>query len=226
MEDIVYFAAGKTNEELRYSIRSLCKNFKPFRKLWIIGSKPDDIIPDGFIEMYPDGTKYSNVRTAIFTALNDDRISDNFWLFNDDFFIMKKVKDLPPYYDGSLFEWCGKIIFNNNGFSDYVIKMFDEIRYLKDNNLDVKNFEVHLPMLINKQKALELTKILQDGSKAFRSTYGNMYYSDSAKQHRDVKNIRDYKYKDFLSTSNSTFELCGIGKYIRNKFKDKCKYEQ
>ena len=62
MEDIVYFAAGKKNEELRYSIRSVCKNFKTFRKLWIIGSKPDDIIPDGYIEMFPNKGKYGKIR--------------------------------------------------------------------------------------------------------------------------------------------------------------------
>lgn len=33
MEDIVYFAAGKKNEELRYSIRSVCKNFKTFSQI-------------------------------------------------------------------------------------------------------------------------------------------------------------------------------------------------
>ena len=225
MEDIVYFAAGSKNEELRYSIRSVCKNFKEFRKLWIIGSKPEDIIPDEYIEMFPNGSKYSNVKEAIGVAINDERISENFWLFNDDFFVTKKVtKDLPPFYDESLFAWCGKIILNNNGFSNYVIKMFNEIRFLKEQNKDVKNFEVHMPMLINKTKARAIFDLV--GNNAFRSSYGNFYYADSAKQHRDCKNIQDFRYKDFLSTSNSTFALCEIGKYIRDKFKEKCRYEQ
>lgn len=226
MEDIVYFAAGKKNEELRYSIRSVCKNFKTFHKLWIVGSKPDDIKPDGYIEMFPNKTKYANVREAIITALNDPRISDNFWLFNDDFFVMKKVKEDPCYFDESLFAWAGKIIFKNNGFSTYTVKIFNEIRFLKENNLDVKNFEVHIPMLINKQKALDLIPLLNGNSEAFRSTYGNYYYSDVAKQHRDCKNITDYKYKDYLSTTESSFALCEIGNHIRNKFKEASKYEQ
>lgn len=225
MEDIVYFAAGKDNEELRYSIRSVCKNFKSFNKLWIIGSKPDYINPDGYIEMYLNGNKYQNVREAIITALKDPRISDNFWLFNDDFFVMKKIKEDPCYFDESLFAWCGKIIYRNNGFSDYTVKMFNEIRLLKENDLDVKNFEVHIPMLINKEKALKMHE-KYNTIPAFRSTYGNIYYSDTAKQHKDCKNIKDFKYKDYLSTTEFSFNSSSIGEYIKNKFKEPSKYEQ
>ena len=84
--DIVYFARGEENEELRYSIRSVCKNFAfPVNKLVIVGTKPSYITPDLFIKLDPKINKYANVRMAIEKVLDDDRISEDFILMNDDF---------------------------------------------------------------------------------------------------------------------------------------------
>ena len=59
----------------------------------------------------------------------------------------------------------------------------------------------------------------------FRSTYGNRYYKDICKQRKDCKDIDNFINKPLLSTSNSGFNKKDIGRYIRNKFNERCKYE-
>ena len=225
--DIVYFARGEENEELRYSIRSVCKNFAfPVNKIVIVGTKPKYITPDLFIELDPKINKYANVRMAIEKVLDDDRISEDFILMNDDFFVMKRVTDIPNYFDGSLYELAGKIICKYNGFTEYSAKLLNEARFLVAHDLDVKNFEVHIPMLINKTKAKELLKRFNH-IECFRSTYGNLY-CQNARQLKDVKDIDNFKGKTFLSTSNHGFIKKPIGDYIRKSLKNnkRAYYEQ
>lgn len=227
MIDIVYFTKGKENDELKHSLRSLCRNFyHTWGKLVIIGTKPDDVRADLFIEFEPTGTKYSNVRDAINLVLEDNRIND-FILMNDDFYFNRKMDDIPYFYDNTLYDLAGRIIAKYNGFTDYSAKLIKEAQFLVQNGLDVKNYELHVPMYIQKEKAKDMKKIYKDAYYCFRSTYGNIYCNNTAKPLRDVKNISDYKNKPFLSTSNHTFiRNSDIGNYIKKKFKNKCRYEQ
>lgn len=224
MYDVVYFTKcfNGSNEELRYSIRSICKNLK-FRKLVIVGTKPDYIEPDLFIHFDPVGTKYSNVREAIkYLISNDFDVTEDFYLFNDDFFVMKPMDHIPYYFDGTLFEYVGKVIYNFGGFSDYTIKLLQEIRYLKEHNLPVNNYEVHMPILINKKLALEVLN--DDNVSTFRSTYGNRYCRKYSQQSKDCKDICNFGRR-LLSTSNNGFLKKDIGRYIRSKFNERSKYE-
>lgn len=53
MYDIVYFVKeSKTNEELRYSLRTL-KNF-PHRKVWFYGGCPEGLKPDQYVYVEQD----------------------------------------------------------------------------------------------------------------------------------------------------------------------------
>ena len=225
MIDVVYFTKlfGEDNPELKYSIRSICQNLK-FRNLVIVGTKPNYIKPDIYLYYDPVGTKYSNVREAIKFLINQDLpITEDFYLFNDDFFVMKPTEEILPFYDGNIFELVGKVIYNFSGFSDYTVKLLQEIRYLKEHDLPINNFEVHMPMKINMKLAREV--LYGDEVATFRSTYGNRYYKDICKQRKDCKDIDNFINKPLLSTSNSGFNKKDIGRYIRNKFNERCKYE-
>ena len=104
MYDVVYFVKeSKTNEELRYSLRSL-KNF-PHRKVWFYGGCPEGLKPDHHVYVEQDqANKWLNINKSIKEAVHNPDITDDFWLFNDDFFIMKPVKKPCNYYDGDLYK--------------------------------------------------------------------------------------------------------------------------
>ena len=92
MNDIVYFVKeSRENEELRYSLRTL-KNFH-HRKVFFYGGCPDGLVPDQHIHVRQNQpTKWQKVQMMLKLACNNPHITANFWLFNDDFFVMQEVK--------------------------------------------------------------------------------------------------------------------------------------
>ena len=88
-----------------------------------------------------------------------------------------------------------------------------------------KNFEVHLPMLINKEQAKTTIKLCS--SPQMRSIYGNLSKCKTV-QHDDVK-VYDLdtvpEDPDYLSTNDDIFRDGKVGEYIRSCFLEPCKYE-
>ena len=93
MRDIVYILKKDIDPyELTYSLRSVEKNF-PHNRVWFVGYKPEGLTPD--VELYHEQSgvnKWDYIRSSMWKAVHDDRLTGEFFLFNDDFFVMKKVK--------------------------------------------------------------------------------------------------------------------------------------
>ena len=91
--DIVYILKNDyDSEELRYSIRSVVQNF-PYRKLVFVGGCPSDIKPDIYIPDTQEGaTKWERSMHSLKKVLDNDELTEDIWLFNDDFFIMDPVR--------------------------------------------------------------------------------------------------------------------------------------
>ena len=87
------------------------------------------------------------------------------------------------------------------------------------------NYDVHLPMLFNKQ--LAATSINKCSSPQMRSVYGNVNRIPYI-VHDDVKvySLDEVpEDPDFLSTNDDTFINGAVGRYIRECFSEPCKYE-
>ena len=228
MNDIVYILKeGVEPDEIRYSLRSVCKNF-PYKEVWFYGGKPEGITPDHYVEFRQKGMMpWEKVVSTIIEICRNKEISDDFWLFNDDFFIMKKVEDMPPYYDKTLLRRIQQIEGRRGGApSLYSTQLRRTREALVNEGYRTLNYAVHMPMLINKKKAL---KVIMKYPKVsmFRSLYGNVYRV-GGEQHTDVKIFDDKSPKkdvDFLSTTETSFRNCPVGEFIRERFPEKCKYE-
>ena len=228
LHDIVYVLKDDPpSEELRYSLRSVCKNF-PYRKIWFFGGKPDGINPDEYVPMKQKGVEvYERSTSSIIQACKTPDVTDDFWLFNDDFFVMKPVEDLPPIFDRTLQKRIEQIRTNNGGGTSlYSIRLEQTKALLEADGKKTFNYAVHIPMLINKKKALEVFSHYPR-SRMFRSLYGN-YWNIGGRQMKDVKvNKKDdipSKTSPFLSTNGVSFNG-ETGAYIRKMFLDKCRYE-
>ena len=92
--DIVYILKNDiSSDEIRYSLRSVCENF-PFKRIIFIGGCPEGIKPDVYIPHEQTGsTKWQRARSSLLKILKDENISDKFFLFNDDFYVLKKQKE-------------------------------------------------------------------------------------------------------------------------------------
>lgn len=159
--DIVYFVKeSRKNPELVYSLRSVEKNFKCGDRVWLVGGHPRGLEGCHFLPVKQDmDSKWQNVRKSLVEACRSDRISDKFWLFNDDYFILKRIDSMPEaYYDGSILELCQRIEKRSGGFSVYTKQMRHLIQTLGDAGLPALNYALHRPMLVDKAKALEFLK--------------------------------------------------------------------
>ena len=225
MWDIVYFVKDTPdNEELRYSLRSL-SNF-PHRKVCFCGGCPKGLIPDTHFKFEQNcKTKWENVSKMLRSVCHSELITKNFWLFNDDFFIMNKVLHPVNYFSGDLYKRIVQLEDKHGGITEYSSELRKMCQELEALGCSSKNYAVHYPMLINRKKALELLNITDNPM--FRSLYGN-FANVKAEWTNDCKiisNEKEWKGSDYLSTEDKAFAEGIVGKQIRERFPDKCKYE-
>ena len=226
MKDIVYFVKDTpVNEELRYSLRSL-SNF-PHGKVWFYGGCPKGLKPDYHVHVNQNKpTKWENIFMMFGMACSNNKISKDFWLFNDDFFIMKPVKEEPNYFDGDLYKRVVTLEDKHGGVTPYSQQLRYTLQELEGMGCTTINYALHCPFLINRKKGKELCNII-DGP-MIRCAYGN-YFKIGGKQSSDFKidgEDKHYQGKDYLSTNDKSFSLGVVGKEIRETFPDKCKYEE
>lgn len=226
--DVVYILKNNMeSDEIIYSLRSVEKNF-PYRKIWFVGGCPGTIAPDVWMNFTQQGeTKWQKATSAIAAACKNDDITEDFWLFNDDFFIMKRIRVLKPMIRGTLQQRCKDIEANNNGLqSMYSRQLHKTIHVLKLNGYPQLDYALHVPMLINRRKALEVIDAFPK-CPMFRSLYGN-YCGIEAETVKDVK-VRGMnswpKDARLLSTDDMSFYHGKVGEYIRESFPDPSKYE-
>ena len=209
--DLVYICKEGPNEELRYSIRSAVKNLT-FDNLWVVGGKPNWYIGN-YLEVAQNKSKYLNARNNLRALCNSSQISESFILMNDDFYIIKKVAEV-PYMHGGLLSSKIKKYEEITGKTRYVLmlkKTFTNLfRRFKNEVLD---YELHVPMIMEKEKLL---KVLE-APDLWRSRYGNTY-GVGGREIDDVKvystgslvkksyDINVLKY-DYLSSNDDSFAL-------------------
>lgn len=225
--DIVYILKKDIDDtELKYSIRSVVKNF-PYNKIWFIGGVPEHITPDEQIEFEQLGkNKWAKVTGSIKAICKNKDVTENFWLFNDDFFIMQPLDDLQPAIRGTMQRRVMNLNIQHKP-SSYSKNLERAANELLTKGYDTLDYALHIPMLINKKKALETIK--QFESPMFRCLYGN-HHNIGGTIMDDVK-IYDVEQEPtgdevMLSTTNESFHHGKVGKHIKKKFNRKCKYEK
>lgn len=223
--DVVYIYKNVGSEELKYSIRSVEKNF-PYNKIVVAGDRPSDLVPDYFLAVDQNMEKCKNALNILYNIVNCSEISDDFWLFNDDFFIMKPVKRFSYYHNGSLLDLIEKYKAKF-GENPYVIKLKNCYETLYKNNCTSYNYELHIPMLFNKYKLKQLFKDYPQTS-CTRSLYGNVYDVGG----KDIIDVKIYdgskpsKTAKLLSTTEGSFKEGIVGQFIKEQFKEMSSYEQ
>lgn len=233
--DIVYcLKETPRNEELRYSLRSVEENLK-YRNVVFYGGCPVDLEPDRSVRIaQTEPTKWERVRNLLMNICNDEELTDDFWLFNDDFYILKPMSEyMKPQYNGTLYSHVIHIeARHNNRPTIYTQRLRYLIKTLEDNDLDCLNYAVHKPILYNKEKLKEVLMRFPD-EPMIRALYGN-YWKIGGEDKRDMKvQLTDYKHLDrvkekweFLSSSDRSFNNGNVGVFIRERFNQKSRFEK
>lgn len=231
--DVVYFVKeGKTNEELRYSLRSVEENWQ-YRKVWLYGGCPKVISPDEHVAVaQTEPSKWERVHHMLRMACENKNLTENFWLFNDDFFVLKPIgEDMPPQYNGSLEGQIRRVEKRHGGETSYTRRLKHLVATLEEAGKTTVNYSVHKPILINRKKMLEVLNKFPNEPMT-RALYGN-YWEIGGENHRDMKVMLPWYDTEkierewpFVSTCDESFANGNIGRYIREKFPHKSRFEE
>ena len=218
--DYVYICRSGDNDELRYSLRSIEENM-PKGRVWVVGHRPIWYIGD-FIPVDDIGGKFDNIVNCIKTVSENNDISDNFILMNDDFFALNPIDKLKNYHGGLLENKIAR--YKELRMAPKYIRLLElTLKQLKENGISNPiDYDIHVPIIMNKT-------ILKDAiNLAFfpRSAYGNLAKLEAIKI-TDVKiysngekiNWHEIINNDFVSTEDNSF--ISLKNNILNKMFDK-----
>ena len=232
--DIVYLVKDcDVCDELTLSLRSL-KNL-PHDKVFLVGGMPRNINKEKVIHLQTiqSYTKYKNTTLGLEAVCKDDRLSEDFILMNDDFFIMRPIKDPVKELNldrGLISDVMQEYQFTYPENEEYLMGMYETFKILKDMGIEEPlSYELHIPMVMNKYKVLrmlELPGVRMVECLHKRSLYGNMFMKDSVytadvKMHLRMKEMPDNK--NFLSTSDGYFARMSY--ILGAMFNEKSEYE-
>ena len=233
--DLVYILGKGSrwhNNEIRFSMRSAEKFFK-FRNIVIVGDLPEwarNVIHIQVDDVFKN--KLQNARTKYLAACNDPRVSKDFILMNDDFFFLKPVEKILNYSRGT----SERQIDMHETKAGYY---FESIRRTKARleslgfTGKVMDFEVHAPMVFNKEKLKNVIQVVGGMVTCLlRTCYGNL-------EDLDFQVTRDFKVsdiwklrkvvdggKEFLSITDSMVVSDDFRKWIWETFPEPSKYEE
>lgn len=175
MIDIVVPLGGKCiwqQNELRYCLRAIEKYLTGYRDIYIIGTRVKWLtgvkyLP--FVENYTE--KQRSIFQKLLTAANTPEISDPFLMFNDDHFLLKPldVKDIKYWKHGTIKDLIAKSL------GTYQRTVANSYKYLVDKGWGQDNFDIHVPILYEKEKFKQLAG--EDWSKEhiIKSLYCNKH---------------------------------------------------
>lgn len=236
------------NPDLRYSLRSVEK-FCNYKDIWVVGYKPRWIKNVNYLPTVQNGNKWVNSMTNIIAACNCPEISDNFVLMNDDFFILQHIRDWKTSFniclrnsvsqEAAKYEKSQKASKWQSGFID-AKKILRKLRCSRD-----FNYEYHGPIILNKQKFLEMLSIpeisenmREDQCFHKRSIYKNLYPDLDLPDPRhftdtklatgcDLANV--FLHQSFLSVFDGVVDddvkYPRINAFLYKMFPEKSKYE-
>lgn len=225
--DIVYVLRKwpMNSIELLYSLRSL-ENIEHW-KVFIVWYRPNWIRNVIHIPAEDNlWSKYKNVMNKYNIICNDDRISDDFIFMNDDIYIIEKTEDLPYYTKWTLkahLDYITGTVWNTKYYEviDKVYNIFPEWY----------SFNVHCPIVYNKEKLKDLIEVYIDDEISIRSLYWNTYI----KEHIPFWEweISDCKIKDgydwidnkFLSSNDISAKSNEFIGKLQGKFPNESIYE-
>lgn len=172
--------------ELKYSLRAIEKYAIGVDDIVIIGDKPDWLTNVNHIEFKDLANienKEKNIKNKIMVAF-EQLGHDEVGFFNDDHFLLQKTEiEKYPYYRG------GYLVYNKGTNGAYRKSVNNTIDALKSMGKDTWNFDVHCPILYQKDKFIEAMNSVdwrKPNGYVIKSLYCN-YWGIEGMPHIDLK---------------------------------------
>lgn len=168
---ITYKRTQDNGQELRYTLRSL-KNIKNWNgDVWIVGDKPDWIQNVNHITGRRSHHPYIDQEYAMLAVLAEPSIPDDFIYSMDDVYVVKPLK-IVDMHQGDYLTSADKRGYHHN-------QKKVTCDWLNAHGYTTLDYELHTPMLLNKQKRMEIHNILKPTMNGVmmkpRTLYGNIF---------------------------------------------------
>lgn len=223
------------NGELKYCLRSIEKYLYGFDHIFIIGDCPawvQNVIHIPATDIIAAGVRDLNIHRKIMFACDDRRVSDEMFFMNDDHFFLRQVdvEYFPHYYDGTLEQRVGELTEKH----PYKKTLLNTIQFLNLNVCDHKHFDVHCPMVLDKnvyQSAMP-TKFPIHGY-GLKSLYANLTQVEGTPM-EDIKIGEPYPMhtleqimagREWFSIGNKCLRSGGMPEYLQSLYPSPSKYE-
>lgn len=240
--DVVWKIGDKNKwgnkEELRYSIRSIVKNFKDLRNIVIVGTLPNWIQNVKHIPFSDDySSKDINIIRKLLAVCDDAEVSDNFVNISDDQLIIYPIGTslLKAYTINSDIRRIPSSKFKN----EYARRITSTLETLKKEGLPINLYEGHIPYLLNKIKYKQILS-KYDFAKGNGLCGNTLYFNNFLNiGEQPVENVRAF-IKLNCPTSQLIAKSRGklffgyqkralsktLKEYLKNKFPEKTIYEK
>ncbi len=214
--DACYLVDTRTKDynPLKYSVRSISKNLK-FDKLFIVGEKPEFLNDDVLEIKVKDKrrNKFLNITEKLWAIINNDRVSEDFIVLNDDFFINEPVNEV-PYYHINLEEEV----------------MSDHLRKIVNKFPNQWIFTPHFPIVYNKTLLKELLLNKNIKGECIRTHYCNYYQVESQevvdKKAYSLRQLEEFLDEPWFSTCDSVEKNKRFTKVLDKSYPRPSKYER
>lgn len=210
--DLVYICRSGDNEELRYSIRSMVKNY-PHDNIWVVGDKPS-WYTGNHIPVKQSKTKYENAQNNLKAIVQSDEISKRFVIVNDDFYVIRPVNRVYSFVSGPLENKLTHFrnVHPSSRYTRLIMITDKRIKQILGKDFRAMDYDIHVPMVYEKKKLEPLLchRLL------WRSLYGNLYsvpfkiMSDVKVYSHNLENgLRSVLEREvpFLSSEDDSFEF-------------------
>ncbi len=205
--DIVYpVRPGESNDELRFSLRSLEVNYPAHDKVWLVGFMPSWVSGVGFISGNATDNARTNVYANVLAAMQHPDVADDVVVFNDDFFVTTPVGEVTTMYRGTLDDHLALPGLRNKK-SWWTESLAVTKVCLQAVGVEAPlSYELHVPLPCTKQLMRETLEqfvaVTPDNPPQWRSLYGNLHAVNPA-QVKDCKAFSPGKVQEpFHSTSD------------------------
>lgn len=177
------------NQEIKYSLRSVEKYLSGVRDIYIIGEEVPSFLKDvrqiHMLDIHV--SKETNIYDKIIRACQETNISEDFLFFNDDHFLLSEFEasTFPFFCNGHL-----RSMVDRNKKGNYYKAVCNTYRTLIGRNLPTVHFDLHCPILYNKQKFItEMRNYDWSNRISFiiKSLYGNSIQIQSTDRESDCK---------------------------------------
>jgi hypothetical protein len=175
---VIPVRVGERNEELRYALRTIAAHL-PHGRVWLAGHAPRWVQRVGHVPVRQGHSKHENSLRNLLAACHHPDISEEFILWNDDFFLLEDLPEgVPPLHRGPALH-----VLEGYGprSSEYLRGMQATIKTLQRLGYDDPlSYELHVPMPMAKMRMLKTWEVVGLAGTGLhsalqpRTLYGNL----------------------------------------------------